>query len=199
MTSPPPVAFRPLVSHDLPQMRSWLADPEVAAWWREADLSLEALIGKYQPLIDGTEPTRAFIILIEGRDAGYIQSYRIEDHPDYARQIDLPIGSVATDLFIGEASLRGKGWGVCVLHAFLAEIVFGEYDAALAVIAPEPTNLRAIRAYERTGFRWLKTVAIVDEDNPLDSGDEYVMVMPAAAFEIAQRGDRRVIPGADAT
>ena len=180
-------------------MKAWLADPEVAAWWREADLSLEAIIGKYQPLIDGAEPTQAFVIVIEDRDAGFIQAYRIEDHPDYARQIDLPAGSVATDLFIGEPSLRGKGLGVPVLHAFLTNIVFGEFHASLAVIAPEPANHRAIRVYERTGFRWLKTVSIVDEDNPLDSGDEYVMVMPADSFRRTQRGDRRVTPAADAT
>ncbi len=199
MTSTPPVVFRPLASHDLPLIQAWLADPEVAAWWREADLSLEAIIGKYQPIIDGFEPTRAFIIVIEGRDAGFIQAYRIDDHPDYARQIDLPTGSVATDLYIGESSLRGKGWGAPMLRAFLAEIVFGEFGATLAVIAPEPANHRAIHVYEQTGFRWLKTVSIVDEDNPLDSGDEYVMVMPTDSFERAQRDTRRVTPGADET
>lgn len=183
MTTPSPVAFRPIASHDLPLIGAWLADPEVAAWWREADLSLEALIGKYQPLIDGTEPVLAFIILIDGHDAGFIQAYRIEDHPSYAAQIDLPPGSVATDLFIGEPALRGKGWGVPVLRAFLERVVFGQLHASLAVIAPEPANLRAIHIYERTGFRWLKTVPIVDEHNPLDSGDEYVMVLPASAIE----------------
>jgi aminoglycoside 6'-N-acetyltransferase len=199
MPSPPPVAFRPLTSHDLPLIRSWLADPEVAAWWRESDLSLEAIIGKYQPLIDGTERVLAYIFLIQGISAGFIQAYRIEDHPTYARQIELPPGSVATDLFLGESSLRGKGWGGVILREFLAEIVFGELGAAVAVIAPEPTNARAIHVYEQAGFRWLKTVSIVDGDNPLDSGDEYVMVMPAAAFESAHRDARRVTPGAEDT
>jgi aminoglycoside 6'-N-acetyltransferase len=193
------VAFRPLASHDLPLIGSWLADPEVADCWREADLSLEALIGKYQPIIDGTEPVRAFIIVIEGAAAGFIQAYRIEDHPTYARQIDLPPGAVATDLLIGETSLRGKGWGGVVLREFLTHIVFGEFKASLAVIAPEPANHRAVHVYERTGFRWLKTVSILDEDNPLDSGDEYVMIMPAHAFQQSQRGDLRITPGADDT
>ncbi len=170
------IAFRPLVESDLPTMLSWLSDPGVAEWWRESDLSLESLIGKYQPIIDGNEPTRCFVIVVDGRDVGMIQCYVVADHPDYARQIGLPLGSVGTDLFFGDPGIRGKGWAPPMLAAFHRRIVFGEMDAKLAVIAPEPANLRAIHVYERVGFRWLKTVPIKDDD-PLQSGKEYVMVM----------------------
>jgi aminoglycoside 6'-N-acetyltransferase len=175
------IAFRPLVESDLPTMLRWLSDPGVAEWWRESDLSLESLIGKYQPIIDGNEPTRCFVIVIDGRDTGMIQCYFVADHPDYARQIGLPLGSVGTDLFFGDPGIRGKGWAVPMLAAFHRRIVFGEMGAKLAIIAPEPANLRAIHVYGRVGFRWLKTVPIKDDD-PLQSGKEYVMVMTPEAF-----------------
>jgi len=33
------IAFRPLDGADLPDMQRWLADPDVAIWWREYDLT----------------------------------------------------------------------------------------------------------------------------------------------------------------
>jgi len=175
------IRFRPLSMDDMPQMLAWLAYPDVSPWYSEGELTIENLTDKYRGPIDGTEPTHCFIISIDGDDAGFIQAYVIEDHPDYARQIDLPSGAVGTDLFLGEPSLRGQGWGVPVLRAFHRRVVFGEMGAALAIIAPSPDNARAIRVYERAGFRWLKTVAIVDEQ-PENTGDEYVMTMTAAEF-----------------
>ena len=175
------IAFRPLAETDLPNLQRWLSDAEVAEWWKVADLSLEAVTAKYMPRIDGSDPTRAFVIVIDGVDAGMIQAYFIADHRDYARQIGMPLGSVGTDLFLGEPAIRGKGWAVPLLRAFHRRIVFGEMDATLAVIAPAPRNTRAIRVYERSGFRGLKTVWI-DDENPLESGDEYVMVMTPEEF-----------------
>lgn len=170
------IAFRSLTSADLPDMQRWLGDPDVAAWWREPDLSLDALVGKYQPRIDGVEPVRGFVILIDSQSVGFIQAYRIGDHPDYQRQLDVNPDAVATDLFLGDAAWRNQGWGRGVLRAFLDRIVFGEMGGTLAVIAPEPANARAIRVYERVGFRWEKTVPVVDDDDHVRANHEYVML-----------------------
>jgi aminoglycoside 6'-N-acetyltransferase len=170
------IAFRPLNFTDLPNITRWLNDPDVAPWYGEGDPTLEQLTTKYTPLIDGTEPTRGFIIVIDDRDAGYIQGYRIADHPEYARQIEVEPGAVGIDLFIGEAEYRNRGYGSAVLQAFLGNIVFGTMTAPVAIIAPEPGNLRAIRSYAKAGFRWIKTVYIHDPDEPDNTGDEYVMI-----------------------
>jgi aminoglycoside 6'-N-acetyltransferase len=151
-----PIRFRPLALSDLPNIQRWLSDPDVAAWWREADLSLEAMIGKYAPIIDGSDPVTAFVIVIEGQDIGYIQAYVLRDHPAYLRQVDVDPDAVGIDLFIGEAEFRGRGWGSPIVREFLDRIVFGDMAAGLAMIAPEPANARAIRVYERVGFIWLK-------------------------------------------
>lgn len=178
----PEMTFRALADADIPAMQRWLEDPDVAAWYHEDSTELSYLREHYAPVIAGEEPTRGFIILLDGRDAGYIQAYVIDDHPDYARQIGVDPGAVGIDLFLGEAWARNRGLGAVVLRAFLREIVFGEMGAEIAIIAPEPANGRAIRSYGRAGFAWLKTVPIVDE-SPANTGDEYVMRLTRDAFD----------------
>ena len=178
----PEIAFRPLAETDLPTMKRWLEDPDVSPWYEEDSTELDALRTSYLPMITGEEPTRGYIIGIDGRDAGYIQCYVIDDHPDYARQIAVDPGAVGIDILIGEPWARGRGYGTAALRALLREVVFGEMGAEVAIIAPSPDNARAIRSYERARFTWIKTVPIVDE-SPANTGDEYVMRLTREVFE----------------
>jgi aminoglycoside 6'-N-acetyltransferase len=166
---------------DVPALKRWLEDRDVSAWYREDSLEIETLREQYGAIVRGEEPTRAYIIRVDGRDAGYIQAYVIDDHPNYARQIAVDPGAVGIDLFIGEPWARNRGLGALVLRAFLREVVFGGMGAAVAIIAPEPANARAIRAYEKAGFVWRKTVPVVDE-SPANTGDEYVMRLTRGEF-----------------
>lgn len=168
------VRFRKLEESDLASMKRWLDDPDVAPWYGEDSTAIEALGEKYGAMIRGEDTTHGYIIRIDGQDAGYIQCYVIDDEPDYARQIQVESGAVGIDLFIGEPELRNRGLGAVVIRALLEQMVFGEMDAPIAIIAPEPGNARAIRSYEKVGFVWQKTVHIVDE-SPANTGDEYVM------------------------
>jgi aminoglycoside 6'-N-acetyltransferase len=108
----------------------------------------------------------------------------IDDEPEYARQLQVDPGAVGIDLFIGEAWARNRGLGSPVLRAFLDQVVFGEMGAQVAIIAPEPANARAIRAYEKAGFQWVKTVHVIDEESPVNTGDEYVMRLTRASFRL---------------
>jgi aminoglycoside 6'-N-acetyltransferase len=179
---PDRVAFRSLAADDLHALLHWLADPDVHRWYDEGELTLANITARFTPAIDGSEPTHGFLIVIDGQPAGYIQAYAIGDHPDYQRQLDIDPRAVATDLFIGDAAFRNRGWGAVVLAAFLDRVVFREMGAALAMIAPDPANARAIRAYERAGFQWVKTVPVVDEEHPENTGDEYVMLLRREDF-----------------
>ena len=176
------IQFRALEDADLTSLKRWLEDPDVAPWYRTESTDIDALRAEYGEKICGEDTARGFIIRIDGRDAGYIQRYVIDDEPNYARQMQVDAGAVGIDLFIGESSARNRGYGAAVLRALLEQIVFGELDAPVAIIAPEPGNARAIRVYEKVGFVWQKTVHIVDEESPIDTGDEYVMRLTREEF-----------------
>jgi aminoglycoside 6'-N-acetyltransferase len=120
------IEFRPLRAEDLSLLRTWLQREHVALWWREPierELAYE-LEGRY-------------LILVEGREAGMIQTYDGE-----------------VDLLIGEEELTGRGLGPQVLTKFVDEIV--ATDVAFAHV--EEGNRRSWRAFEKAGFVHVRDV-----------------------------------------
>jgi RimJ/RimL family protein N-acetyltransferase len=170
------IGFRPLEYADLPLMQRWRGEPHVQRFYGPP-ATLEELGTKYGPRIEGKVPTRSFVMLLAGQPIGYIQSYRIEDHPDYAAAVDIGPGAVGVDLYIGEPELIHRGLGTRVLRAFLAEHVFSDPRIQCNVLGPDPENLAAIRCYEKAGFRFLKQVRVPGEEQP-----EWLMVLDAVNF-----------------
>ncbi|MBV8066099.1 MAG: GNAT family N-acetyltransferase [Actinobacteria bacterium] len=120
------IEFRPLTEADLPLLRVWLEREHVARWWRE-------------PIEDelGHELTGRFVIVVDGRDAGLIQTYDGE-----------------VDLLIGEEELTGRGLGPQILAQFVDDVV--EADVVFAAV--EEPNRRSWRAFEKAGFRHVSDV-----------------------------------------
>jgi RimJ/RimL family protein N-acetyltransferase len=168
---PAPIGFRPLERADLPTLYRWLTTPHVARWYSQGEPRTPAGVeAKYGPRIDGRTPTRAFAILYGATPIGYIQTYLIGDYPDYARHVAADEEAAGVDLLVGEADYVHRGLGAPLLRTFLREIVFVQPGVASCIIGPEPKNLAAIRAYEKAGFRYLKTIQQPDEPEP-----EYLM------------------------
>jgi RimJ/RimL family protein N-acetyltransferase len=161
--------FRPLAWDDLPLLHRWLNTPHVLRWWREP-LSLDEVRAKYGVKISGEEPTQGYVIAHEGRPVGFIQSYRIADHPEYAEAIDVEDGAAGLDLYLGEPDCVHRGLGTAAVRQFLREVIFADPEVTCCVLGPDPENAAAIRCYEKVGFRYLKTVQVPDEPNP-----EYLM------------------------
>ncbi len=57
-------------------------------------------------------------------------------------------------------------------------MVFHEYKVDSCIIGPAQSNHAAIRAYEKAGFKYLKTVSLPDEPEP-----EYLMRLCRDEFE----------------
>ncbi len=155
------IGFRPLAEDDLVLMHRWLNTGHVAEWYPIADVReppLELVRSHYLPVIRAKQPTRGFVICLDGRPVGFIQGYLVRDHPEYALAVEVSSGAAGVDLFIGEEDVVHRGLGAEILGAFLREVVFGEMGAGSCVIGPQPENRSAIRAYERAGFKYLKTV-----------------------------------------
>ncbi len=172
---PAHVSFLPVTEDDLPLLHRWLNNPQVAEWYREPAgkgyPSLEYVIEKWMPRIQGKDPGRGFIFTYDAVPTGYIQCGRVDDDPQYKKVINLEGSPASIDLYIGEDDYRHRGLGSIIIWKFLKEVVFTIYDATVCTIDPEPTNIIAIRAYEKAGFHYVKTAW-----NPIDNVWAYIMV-----------------------
>lgn len=65
-------------------------------------------------------------------------------------------GTFCLDLFIAEENLLGKGYGTRIVRAFTEKLI-DEFNAKKILIDPGVHNLRAIRCYEKAGFKKLRT------------------------------------------
>ena len=90
------------------------------------------------------------IVELDGRPIGYLQSYDPHLEDDHPYQ-DQPFGTLGVDLSIGVPDLVGIGHGPAILGQFVEELF--EEGALRVIVDPDPRNKRAIRAYEKAGFR----------------------------------------------
>jgi aminoglycoside 6'-N-acetyltransferase len=137
--------FRPLTGKDMPLLARWLAEPHVAAWWGDKETELRGIAENIDSI--SVEP---FIMELDGRPIGYIQSYdpHLEDENPYQ---DQPTGTLGIDQFIGEPELLGKGHGTQLIAEFVEMLL--EEGAPRVIIDPDPANAVAIRVYEKVGFQ----------------------------------------------
>jgi RimJ/RimL family protein N-acetyltransferase len=131
--------------------------------------------------IRGLDPTDYHVIMLDGRPIGEIQSYRIDDDPEYAAQVAVGRPALGIDLFIGEPDCIGRGHGPALIRAFLRDIAFPRYGVELCVIGPTASNAAAIRAYEKAGFRFVKTYLEPDSREP----EHYLMELTRADLDAA--------------
>ncbi len=173
------ISFGELRASDLPLMHRWLNAPHVRRWWYADGSSYEEIEEHYLPGIEGRDATKLFLILHGNKPIGFVQAYRIsvEDDAVYASLVDVE-SSAGVDLFIGEPGYLYRGLGSHVIRRFLSEHVFRDPEIEACMIGPEPKNVAAIRAYEKAGFRFFKTIQVPGEPEP-----EYLMKLTRGEFE----------------
>lgn len=149
--------FKPLKKSDLPQLFQWLSLPHVVAWWREQkDWNVfEKKYGHYIE-IDEVGP---FFIFHEQKPIGYISWNETASDP--IRTESYPQGTYGFDMFIADLDYVGKGYGPQIIKQFIKEILVPK-NAVKVIIDPEIINTRAIRAYEKAGFKKTKIVQATD-------------------------------------
>jgi len=130
------VALRPLVAADLDAVYAALREPGVARWWGAFD---EQRIR--EELLE-TKDTSAFAIEVDGTFAGVIMCSE-ETDPDYRH--------AGIDIFLTTA-FQDRGYGSEAIRV-LARHLFSDRGHHRLTIDPAAANERAVRAYERVGFR----------------------------------------------
>ena len=134
-----------MTSADLPLVRGWLGKPHVARWWGNSEEQFELVCDD----LDHSAVAQ-FIASHGSRPFAYLQSYDLACWEN--GEIDpQPAGTRGIDQFIGEADMLNCGHGSAFIRAFTDRLLTG--GTPLVVTDPDPANARAIRAYEKAGFR----------------------------------------------
>jgi RimJ/RimL family protein N-acetyltransferase len=159
--SPPAIEFRPLAESDLPLLHAWLNQPHVLEWWA-GESSLEDVRAKYLPRIDhGT--VRPYVACVGSIPIGYIQSYvAVETDDGWWSGCSDP-GVLGIDQFVADRDRLGQGLGTAMASQFAARL-FGDPGVSRLQVDPRPENTRAIRCYEKAGFR--ATGIVTTPDGP---------------------------------
>ena len=136
--------LRPVEEGDLAAILRWLREPEVLFWWDDALPDIEAARHEYLDP-DAHVPLWRYLIEEHGRGIGFAQWYHAYFGADYER-------SAGIDIFIGEPEARDRGLGTEAVRMLLKHL-FEVRGVHRVTIDPETGNVRAIRAYQKAGFR----------------------------------------------
>jgi aminoglycoside 6'-N-acetyltransferase len=154
-TSVPPVrlGFRPLSRADLPDVVTWQRRPHVERWWHGEAADLAGAEAHYGPAIDGDDPTRMWVLEVNGRSVGLLQDYLVGDHPDWALLTARP-EAVGFDYLVGDPSWVGRGVGTRALWTYLRDVVRPHYPGVRELFAaPDHRNAVSLRVLDKLGFR----------------------------------------------
>jgi aminoglycoside 6'-N-acetyltransferase len=130
------VTLRRVEARDVERLQEILLEPEVARWFGTSSPEKTAA-----ELLDDPEAT-GFVIERDGEVVGGIQFYE-QTEPDYRH--------AGMDLFLATAS-QNKGLGTDALRT-LGRYLLEERGHHRLVIDPAASNMRAVKVYERIGFK----------------------------------------------
>ncbi len=154
-------SFRPLTRADLPLLHEWLNRAHVAEWWDE-QRDLEYVLHTFGADLD-SPVIRMFFAYLDAEPVGYIQVYHVLGaDPEWWTEETDP-GARGIDQFLANAEQLGQGLGSSMVRQFVASL-FADPDVTQVQTDPSPNNARAIRAYEKAGFR--RVAEVITPDGP---------------------------------
>jgi RimJ/RimL family protein N-acetyltransferase len=152
------ISFSELHSDHFSLMYDWFNKPHVQIFYSLRNWTKEEVFQKLLPYIAFDKGVHGFVTAADKHLIGYIQYYPIALH-SWPEQ-DLPQHIINTaagvDLFIGEESYIGQGWGTEIMNVFCQTVLSKKYR--YCVVDPDVRNLASLRMFAKCGFCPHKTV-----------------------------------------
>lgn len=149
------VAIRELIVDDKILMAKWLSNPEVLQFYEGRDRPLDLAQVEEDFYGDADDETRC-LIQYDELPIGYVQFYPVGDEERRAYGYSDPSEVIyGMDQFIGEPVYWNKGIGTQLVEMVVTYLL-NERKADRIVMDPQTWNERAIRCYEKCGFKKVK-------------------------------------------
>ncbi len=150
--------FKSLQEDDLTLLCAWLDKPHVKAWWNDG-FTHDEIKEKYRRRI-GDPIVVPFIVYLDEVPIGFIQYYHADKVGDgwWPDEVE---GTVGIDQFIGEEDYLNRGYGSKMIAEFVKKL-FATPGIKKIITDVDPKNQRAIRCYEKVGFKFVKELMTPD-------------------------------------
>ncbi|WLD94615.1 GNAT family N-acetyltransferase [Alkalihalobacillus sp. AL-G] len=145
--------------YDFSLLYKWLNDEQVQSYYEGKSVknTREQIHEKFGRRALGEDEVIPCIIEFDCRPIGYLQYYPLEmdEIHDYGAKEDQP--QYGIDLFIGELEYWNQGIGTKTIKVII-KFLFEEQEVQDIYIDPLTWNARAIRCYEKCGFKKVKVL-----------------------------------------
>lgn len=150
------IFIRELEDYDKSLLLKWLTDERVLNFWEGKNVifDMNRIIEDYYTEED-VEVIRT-IIEYCGKSIGYAHMYKLSE--ELLNEYEYPLTEKVVygiDQFIGEPEFWNKGIGTNFMKLILKFLV-EEKNAEIVILDPHSDNPRAIRCYEKVGFKKIK-------------------------------------------
>jgi AacA4 family aminoglycoside N(6')-acetyltransferase len=156
-----PVRLRLMTEQDLPMLHNWLNRPHIVEWWGGERPTLEQVRHHYLPRVLAQERVTPYIATLDGEPFAYAQSYVAIGSGDGWWEDETDPGVRGIDQSIAHAELLGIGLGTKLVRV-LVDLLFSDPAVTNIQTDPSTNNHRAIRCYEKAGFRRVKIIDTPD-------------------------------------
>lgn len=146
------LVLRELTSQDAKLLKKWLSDERVLEYYEGRDRPHDAkLVEEHFISRLGTDITQC-VILYGSFAIGYLQFYPLKDEERDAYGYSKNERVFGMDQFIGEVTYWNQGIGTRIVER-VAHFLLTEVGADVIVMDPHAWNERALRVYEKVGFK----------------------------------------------
>ncbi len=116
---------------------------------------------KYLPRMNDDSPVKSYVAILDDEQIGLIQSYVALGCGNGWWQEEADPGVLGIDQFLCNGCRLGQGLGTRMVSAFLKKLL-AEPGVIKIQTDPDPSNIRAIRCYDKAGFRAVGRITTPD-------------------------------------